>query len=136
NDFYETYMKDPALRSHVRLEVTIQQAYDDMGRIYQEQEMGTYADRKAPVMKKAKDDRVRYIVSDASLYEFIISLPPRVDVKLEEEIRRLEQEARVKMAAVYMDSEKANSDECGSSLQELSVECERFKKSIKGTIDP
>ena len=136
NDFYETYMKDPALRSHVRLEVTIQQAYDETGRIYQEQEMGIYADRKAPVMKKAKDDSVRYFVADPIRGEFIISLPPRVDVKLEEEIRRLEQEARVKMAAVYMDSVKANSDEGGSALQDLSVEFERSKKSIKDRIDP
>ena len=136
NDFYETYMKDPALRSHVRLEVTIQQAYDETGRIYQEQEMGIYADRKAPVMKKAKDDSVRYFVADPIRGEFIISLPPRVDVKLEEEIRRLEQEARVKMAAVYMDSVKANSDEGGSALQNLSVEFERSKKSIKDRIDP
>lgn len=136
NDFYETYMKDPALRSHVRLEVTIQQAYDELGRIYQEQEMGIYADRKAPVMKKAKDDSVRYFVSDPIRGEFIISLPPRVDVRLEEEIRRLEQEAKVKMAAVYMDSVKANSSEGGSALQDLTVEFERSKKSIKDRIDP
>src|SRR5690606_24275473 len=133
---YETYMKDPALRSHVRLEVTIQQAYDETGRIYQEQEMGIYADRKAPVMKKAKDDSVRYFVSDPIRGEFIISLPPRVDVRLEEEIRRLEQEAKVKMAAVYMDSVKANSSEGGSALQDLTVEFERSKKSIKDRIDP
>lgn len=136
NDFYETYMKDPALRSHIRLEVTIQQAYDENGRIYQEQEMGIYADRKAPVMKKAKDDSVRYFVSDPLRGEFIISLPPRVDVKLEEEIRRLEQEAKVKMAAVYMDSVKANANEGSSALQDLSVEFERSKKSIKDRIDP
>src|SRR5690606_15473911 len=28
NDFYETYMKDPALRAHVKYEITVQQAYD------------------------------------------------------------------------------------------------------------
>src|SRR5690606_21674351 len=39
NDFYETYMKDPALRSHVKYEVTIQQAYDESGRLFQQQEM-------------------------------------------------------------------------------------------------
>jgi len=136
NDFYETYMKDPALRSHVKYEITIQQAYDEMGRVFQQQEMGIYVDKKTSRIKKAKDDSVRYFVVDPVVGEFVISLPPRVDAKLEEEIRQLEQQAKVKMAAVYMDSVKANSKKEGSSLENLAHEFERSKKSIEQRIDP
>jgi len=132
NDFYETYMKDPIWRSHVKYEVTVQTAYDEMGRLFQQQEMGIYVDKKAPRVIKAKDDSVRYFVVDPVVGEFVISLPPRVDLKLEEEIRQLEQQAKLKMASVYMDSMKTK----GSALENLAQEFERAKKSIKQRIDP
>jgi len=136
NDFYETYMKNPALRSHVKYEVTIQQAYDDMGRLYQQQEMGIYVDKKASKIVKAKDDSVRYFVVDPVVGEFVISLPPRVDAKLEQEIRQLDQQAKLRMASVYMDSVKAKSKKEGSALENLAQEFERSKKSIRQRIDP
>lgn len=132
NDFYETYMKDPVWRSHVKYEVTVQTAYDDMGRLFQQQEMGIYVDKKAPRVIKAKDDSVRYFVVDPVVGEFVISLPPRVDVKLEEEIRQLEQQAKFKMASVYIDSMKTK----GSALENLANEFERTKRSISQRIDP
>ncbi|TCK82992.1 sensor histidine kinase [Albibacterium bauzanense] len=136
NDFYETYMKDPVLRSHVKYEVTIQQAYDEAGRVFQQQEMGIYADRKASQIIKAKDDSVRYFIVDPIVGEFVISLPPRVDAKLEGEIRQLEQQAKVRMASVYMDSVKASGSKEGSALENLADEFERSKKSVMQRIDP
>jgi len=136
NDFYETYMKDPALRSHVKYEITIQQAYDEAGRVFQQQEMGIYADRKASQIIKAKDDSVRYFIVDPIVGEFVISLPPRVDAKLEGEIRQLEQQAKVRMASVYMDSVRASKPGEGSALEDLADEFERSKKSVMQRIDP
>ena len=136
NDFYETYMKDPAFRSHVKYEITVQQAYDESGRLFQQQEMGIYVDKKAPKIKKAKDDSVRYFVVDPVVGEFVVSLPPRVDAKLEEEIRRFEQQAKLRMASVYMDSVKAKSNKDGTALENLAHEFERSKKSIGQRIDP
>lgn len=136
NDFYETYMKDPAFRSHVKYEITVQQAYDESGRLFQQQEMGIYVDKKAPRIKKAKDDSVRYFVVDPVVGEFVVSLPPRVDAKLEEEIRRVEHQAKLRMASVYMDSVKARSVKEGTALENLAHEFERSKKSISQRIDP
>src|SRR5690606_32340064 len=132
NSFYETYIKDPAFRNHVNYEVTIQTGYDEKGNAYQQQEWGIYSNQKAKVIKRAKDDSVRYFVVDPVVGEFVISLPPRVDVKLEEEIRQLEQQAKFKMASVYIDSMKTK----GSALENLANEFERAKKSISQRIDP
>src|SRR5699024_814877 len=136
NSFYETYMKDPAFRNHVKYEITIQTAYDEKGNAFQQQEWGIYSDRKAKVIKKAKDDSVRYFVVDPVVGEFIISLPPRVDAELEQEIRRLEQEAKMRAASVYMDSIKANAKGDGAALKNLANEFERSKKSLSQRIDP
>src|SRR5690606_27648158 len=107
NDFYETYMKDPTLRSRVKYEVSIEHIMDERGRVFQQKDIGLYVDRRAAVVKKkAKDDSVRYFVVDPMVGELIITLPPRVDSELEREIRRYEQEAKAKMAALYMDSVK------------------------------
>lgn len=136
NSFYETYMKDPAYRSHVNLEVNIQQGYDEQGNMYQQQEWGIYSNRKANVIKKAKDDSVRYYIVDPVVGEFVISLPPRVDQKLEQEISRLEQDAKMRVASLYMDSLKANTNGDGTALKNLANEFERSKKSISQRIDP
>jgi len=136
NDFYETYMKDPALRSHVKYEITIQQSYDEAGRLFQQQEMGIYTDRKASKVIKAKDDSVRYFIVDPIAGEFVISLPPRVDAQLEREIRQLEQQAKVRMASVYMDSVRAMNPRESSALEDLADEFERSKKSVMQRIDP
>src|SRR5690606_33385794 len=90
--------------------------------------------RKANRIVKAKDDSVRYFIVDPIVGEFVISLPPRVDAKLEGEIRQLEQQAKMRMASVYMDSVKASKD--GSALENLADEFERSKKSIMQRIDP
>lgn len=136
NSFYETYMKDPAFRNHVKYEITIQTAYDEKGNAFQQQEWGIYSDRKAKVVKKAKDDSVRYFVVDPVVGEFVISLPPRVDAKLEQEIRRLEHETKMRAASIYMDSIKASTNGDGSALKDLANEFERSKKSISQRIDP
>ncbi|WP_118193599.1 sensor histidine kinase [Albibacterium indicum] len=136
NSFYETYIKDPAYRNHVNYEVTIQTGYDEKGNAYQQQEWGIYSNQKAKVIKKAKDDSVRYFVVDPVVGEFVISLPPRVDSKLELEIRRVEHEAKMRAASLYMDSIKASANGDGSVLKNLANEFERSKKSISQRIDP
>src|SRR5690606_36792981 len=128
NSFYETYIKDPAFRDHVNYEVTIKTGYEEKGNGYRQQEWGIYSNQKAKVIKRAKDDSVRYFVVDPVVGDFVISLPPRVDSKLEQEIRRLEKEAKMRAASLYMDSIKANANGAGSVLKILANEFERSKK--------
>jgi len=135
NDFYETYMKDPYLRSRVKYEVSIEHIMDERGRVFQQKDIGLYVDRKASVIKKAKDDSVRYFVVDPMVGELIITLPPRVDSELERKIRRYEQEAKARMAAQYVDSVKANA-RGNSAIETLANEFERSKRSLSQRIDP
>ncbi len=135
NDFYETYIKDPKYRPYVQYEASVRHEMNGQGLLYQQQDIGVFVTKLAPVMKKAKDDSVRYFVIDPLLGEMILSLPPRVDARLEREIRRYEQQAKARTAALYIDSIRAISRVGGSVIESLANEFERSKKSLGQRID-
>src|SRR5690606_2366745 len=135
NDFYETYIKDPRYRPFVQYEASVRHEMDGKGQLFQQQDFGIYVTKTAPVIRKAKDDSVRYFVIDPSVGEMIISLPPRVDARLESEIRRYEQQAKAKVAASYIDSIRANAERGSSAIQILANEFERSKRSLGQRID-
>lgn len=135
NDFYETYIKDPRYRPYVQYEASVRHEMDAKGMLYQQQDVGIYVTRVAPVLKKSKDDSVRYFVIDPMLGEMIISLPPRVDEKLESEIRRHEQLAKAKAAALYIDSVRTSARAGSSAIESLADEFERSKQSLHDRID-
>lgn len=136
NDFYETYIKDPKYRPYVQYEASVRHELDEKGLMYQQQDIGIYVTKIASVIKKAKDDSVRYFVIDPVLGEMILSLPPRVDEKLESEIRRHEQLVKAKIAASYIDSVRSTSGEGNSAIANLADEFERSKQSLAQRIDP
>ncbi len=136
NDFYETYIKDPKYRPFVQYEASVRHELDERGLMYQQQDIGIYVTKIASVIKKAKDDSVRYFVIDPMLGEMIISLPPRVDEKLESEIRRHEQLAKARIAASYIDSVRSSSNAGSSAIANLADEFERSKQSLAQRIDP
>jgi two-component system phosphate regulon sensor histidine kinase PhoR len=136
NDFYETYIKDPRYRPYGQYEASVRQEMDERGLMYQQQDIGLYVTKVAPIIKKSKDDSVRYFVIDPLLGEMIIALPPRVDERLESEIRRYEQLAKAKMAASYIDSVRTSAREGNSAIANLAEEFERSKQSLVQRIDP
>lgn len=136
NDFYETYIKDPRYRPYVQYEASVRHEMDERGLMYQQQDIGLYVTKVAPIIKKSKDDSVRYFVIDPLLGEMIIALPPRVDERLESEIRRYEQLAKAKMAASYIDSVRTSAREGNSAIANLAEEFERSKQSLVQRIDP
>lgn len=136
NDFFETYIKDPKYRPYVQYEASVRHEIDSYGQLFQQQDVGVYTTRKAPVMKKAKDDSVRFFVMDPMYGEQIISLAPRVDRRLESEIRRYEQQAKAKLAEQYIDSINARTKEGSSAIANLANEFERSKRSLRQRIDP
>lgn len=135
NDFYETYIKDPKYRPYVQYEASVRHEIDGKGLLYQQQDVGIFVTKKAPIIKPAKDDSVRYFVIDPIVGELVISLPPRVDMRLESEIRRYEQLAKAKAAAAYLDSIRSNSNAGSSTIENLANEFERSKQSLAQRID-
>jgi two-component system phosphate regulon sensor histidine kinase PhoR len=135
NDFYETYIKDPKYRPYVRYEASVRHEVDEKGLLFQQQDIGVFVTKIAPIIKKAKDDSVRYFVIDQLLGEMILSLPPRVDERLEREIRRYEQQAKARIAASYIDSMRAIANAGGSAIESLANEFERSKRSLGQRID-
>lgn len=135
NDFYETYIKDPRYRPFVQYEASVRHEMDGKGQLFQQQDFGIYVTKTAPVILKAKDDSVRYFVIDPTVGEMVIALPPRVDVRLESEIRRYEQQAKAKVAASYIDSIRENAERGSSAIEILANEFERSKRSLGQRID-
>jgi two-component system phosphate regulon sensor histidine kinase PhoR len=135
NDFYETYIKDPKYRPYVQYEASVRHEMDGKGQLYQQQDFGIYVTKTAPTIRKAKDDSVRYFVIDPLVGEMIISLPPRVDARLESEIRRYEQIAKAKVAASYIDSIRSHTGRGNSAIENLANEFERSKRSLGQRID-
>lgn len=135
NDFYETYIKDPKYRPYVQYEATVRHDIDGTGLLYQQQDIGVYVTKVAPIIKKSKDDSVRYFVLDPLFGEMILSLPPRIDERLEREIRRYEQQAKARTAALYIDSIRGVANSGGSAIESLANEFERSKKSLGQRID-
>src|SRR5690554_1067315 len=109
---------------------------DERSLMYQQQDIGLYVTKVAPIIKKSRDDSVRYFVIDPMLGEMIIALPPRVDVRLESEIRRYEQLAKAKIAASYIDSVRSSARAGSSAIANLADEFERSKQSLGQRIDP
>ena len=135
NDFYETYIKDPRYRPYVQYEASVRHEVDGYGGLLQQQDVEIYTTKIAPVIKKAKDDSVRYFIIDPNVGELIISLPPRVDERLESEIRKHEQLAKARIASTYIDSIRNTPSKSNSVIENLANEFERSKQSLAKRID-
>lgn len=135
NDFYETYIKDPRYRPYVQYEASVRHEVDGYGGLLQQQDVEIYTTKVAPVIKKAKDDSVRYFIIDPNVGELIISLPPRVDERLEGEIRKYEQLAKARIASTYIDSIRNTPTTSNSAIENLANEFERSKQSLAQRID-
>lgn len=136
NDFYETYMRDPDTRKDVKYEISTQNVVSEKGRVFQQKDVVLYVDHRSEQPKKALDDSVRYFVLDAIYGGIIITLPPKIDKQLEQKIHRLEQEAKAKKAAVFMDSVRVGTSYEGSAIEHLADEFERSKRTLRQRIDP
>lgn len=136
NDFFETYIKDPKYRPYVQYEATVHHEIDGKGSLFQQQEVGIFSTKIAPIKRLAKDDSVRYFVIDPVAGDIIISLPPRNDARLESEIRRYEQQAKARNASSYIDSIQTDPSRKNSAIVNLANEFERTKQSLAKRIDP
>lgn len=136
NEFYETYIKDARYRPFVQYQASVRHEIDENGALLKQQDFEIFVTRKAPVIQPAKDDSVRYFVIDPQFGELILALPPRIDARLEREIRKHEQLAKAKIAASYMDSIRNSGGDAGLTLENLAIEFERSKQSIVKRIDP
>ncbi|MEH6304751.1 ATP-binding protein [Olivibacter sp. CPCC 100613] len=133
NWFYETYMRDPKLKKLVK--VSLKQSASG---IYQNNSMEIYAERSVTNPKKAKDDSVRYVILDDYMNEFaVVVLPPSRDRQLDEQIKRYEEQEKLKQATQFFDSYMSNAQQPASSvIENLANDFELAKQPLKKRINP
>ncbi|WP_423146508.1 sensor histidine kinase [Rubrolithibacter danxiaensis] len=135
NDFYETYIKNKNAEdlNKVKVQVSVQQAVDEYGRIYQQQEIGLYVEKQdEKPIKKGRNDSVYYFVEDPVLGYQVISLP-RINSKLKESLK--EQEKQVKKVNNYLDSVKTVKQKT-ALFEDLANEYEQSKVPLFERINP
>lgn len=133
NWFYETYMRDPKLKRLVK--VSLKQSASG---IYQNNSMEIYAERSVTNPKKAKDDSVRYVILDDYANEFaVVVLPPPRDRQLDEQIKRYEEQEKIRQATQFFDSYMSNAQQPATSvIENLANDFELAKQPLKKRINP
>jgi len=133
NSFYETYVHDPRYVDYVKMTFTpVSEG------IYQRNELVVISEKRAPYEKKAKDDSVRYMVLDdyARGWE-LVTLPPKRNKDLDEQIKRYEEELQLKHATQFFDSFMSRpAPTTASIIENLANDFELAKQPLKKRIDP
>jgi len=132
NEFFETYIRDPRLRRQIKLGVD---RYSEG--VYQRNRLEIYVDQPASEIKRAKDDSVRYVVIDDYGQSWtVVALPPKRNRLLDEQIRRYEEQEKIKQAGQFFDTFLSDSSLSSSSVMEnLANDFELAKKPLKNRID-
>ncbi|MFC3197190.1 ATP-binding protein [Parapedobacter deserti] len=142
NDFYETYIKDPANRTLVEVDLGYNYIID--GAIQRNDNTANiYAIKRIP-MRKAKDDSVRYLVvvgtnsfaSRSLNYAYTVkTLPPRHDLKLKNEIALKERRLQLLQANTLLDTIAILSGKNPQLVKDYAAEIELAKRPLSQRID-
>ncbi len=131
NGFFETYMKDPKLKSLVKVDIV--SAPDGF---YQRNRLDVYVNKPVKRPKIALDDSVRYLILDPYLGDIgVVALPPRKDTRLEREIARAEKE-KFLSAGSFFESFFDLAASPASVIENLANDFELSKQPLKKRIDP
>lgn len=142
NDFYETYIRDPRNRALVEVDLGYSTIIDG-GIRRDDNTANLYAIKRIP-LQKAKDDSVRYLVmlganpfaSRSLNYAYTVkALPPRLDLKLNSEINRKEQQLKLLEANTLMDTIAILSGKNPQLVQDFAAEIELYKRPLSQRID-
>lgn len=138
NDFFETYINIP--RNHNLVTVSFKPVRFSDGMV--EHDIEVFASRPAAQVVRAKDDSLRYMVfktinpyGPLTLDFDIKVLPPRVDVRLEREIRSLERELALLQAQTFLDTIAVIGGKNPTLLQDYSIGMELAQKPLSERID-
>lgn len=133
NSFYETYMRDPKLKSLVQVTVT----HESEG-IYQRNKLEVYAEKPVAHTKKAKDDSVRYVIIDDYARGWaVVTFPPMRSRALDEQIRRYEEQEKIRKATSFFDSFMSGQVETATSvIENLANDFELAKQPLKNRVNP
>lgn len=138
NDFFETYINIPQNRDLVT--VTFQPVRFGDGMV--EHDIEVFATRPAAHTVRAKDDSLRYLVfrsinpyGPLTLDFDIKALPPRVDVRLEREIRGLERELALLQAQTFLDTIAVMGGKNPALFHDYSIGVELAQKPLSERID-
>lgn len=132
NWFYETYMKDPKLKRLVKVAIK-----GSPSGIYQQNSLDVYVEKAVAQPKKAKDDSVRFVIIDDYMRDIgVVVLPPPRDRQLDEQIKRYEEQEKIRKATRFFDSFLADADVPATSVMEsLANDFELAKQPLKNRIN-
>lgn len=133
NGFYETYMKDPKLKKLVK--VSFRQQSEG---IYQRNSLEVYVDKPVANPKGARDDSVRYVIFDDYMWGWdVVVLPPPKDRVLDEQIKKYEEQEKIRQASLFFDSFLTETSTSGASvIENLANDFELAKQPLKKRINP
>lgn len=133
NWFYETYMKDPKLKRLVKVAIK-----GSAAGIYQQNSLDVYVEKAVAKPKKAKDDSVRFVILDDYMRDIgVVVLPPPRDRLLDEQIKRYEEQEKIRKATRFFDSYMADADAPATSVMEsLANDFELAKQPLKNRVNP
>jgi two-component system phosphate regulon sensor histidine kinase PhoR len=139
NSFYETYINNPSNNHLVSIGVGTKRLVGQ-GNVIQDNFIEVSASRSLPLVP-AKDDSVRYLL----LMDFnpmtnqsvnnIVTLPPRTDVSLEDEIAQLEKELKLFQAESLTDSIAILGGKNPQLVEDFAISVELSKRPLRQRID-
>lgn len=132
SDFYETYMKDPADRERVIVNVQFQQFIDEFGRVFRDEVRDFWFEGEERPIKKGSLDTLYYLVQDQNAKLIVIPLP-RINAKLSQSLKN-EPAQQVKKVNFYLDSLQSLKQKT-ALFEELANEYEQAKKPLKERIN-
>ncbi len=139
NAFYETYIKRPENNHLVTVDFGIQHL-GSPGSMYQENFIEIKTSRTLP-LEQPQDDSVRYLLlMDINPFtkqalNNIVTLPPKTDIKLEAELRRLDQRLKLIQASTLMDTVAILGGKNPQVVEDLAISIELAQKPLNERID-
>ncbi|SFC40252.1 two-component system, OmpR family, phosphate regulon sensor histidine kinase PhoR [Parapedobacter composti] len=140
NAFYETYINDARYRHLVRVNFQSNEVVDG-GYHRSDNSVGLYAIRQVP-LRKAKDDSVRYFIplgpatyGSTDLNYAIKALPPRKDLKLNDDIARKEKQLKLLQASTLLDTIAIISGKNPRIIEDFAAEIELYKLPLNQRVN-
>lgn len=140
NDFYETYIKNPRNQEFLQVNVDINSVVDGTFQ-RSDNTVRVYATKPVP-MQKAKDDSLRYLLilgpqryAARSLNYTVRALPPRHDIKIEQQIGRLERQLKLLQANTLLDTIAVLSGKDPLLVEGFAAEMELSKRPLNERIN-
>lgn len=140
NEFYETYINNRRNQEFLQVNVDINSVVDGTFQ-RNDNTVRVFATKPVP-MQKAKDDSLRYLIilgteryAARSLNYTVRALPPRQDIKIDLQVRRLERQLKLLQANTLLDTIAVLSGKDPLIVEGFAAEMELSKRPLDERIN-